>query len=242
VQLVKEGVLNVVVKLLDNSTSVKKDPKCIISVIGAILEMGRKPHFEGRKVLVDLKVTIVIKETKMRFQEFSSEAEVKESADELIEESDSDEEKKEEKRKAEQIKKEEDEIEAMKAKIKEGLNPVEDQNDPDAQKKSKSPFTQSEIRMICSACDGCLRNLGYGIPPHIWDEACRRRKFTIDWNIIASGLGLDAFTKAFDIGSKKVLVTDEDGNEHEEVQHTEAYVAASDRNEKRSIASSHCPS
>ena len=100
--------MNVIVKLLDNSTSVKNDPKCIMSVIGAIQEMGRKPHFDGRRVLVDLKVMIVIKETKVRFLDFSDKkgSDNEESA-ELIEDSESDEEKKEEKRQAEQKKKEE---------------------------------------------------------------------------------------------------------------------------------------
>ena len=121
-ELVKEGVLKAVVKLLDNSTSVKNDYKCILSVIGAIQEMGRKPHFQDRRTLVDQKIMIVIKETKVRFQDFSDKRGSDGASDSLAEDSESDEEKKEEKRLASQKKKEEDELQAMKDKIKRGLS------------------------------------------------------------------------------------------------------------------------
>lgn len=68
-RLVKSGVLQVVGKLLDNSKSVMCDAKCIASCLGAITELARKPNFEARKVLVDLKVQVTVNETIIRVEE-----------------------------------------------------------------------------------------------------------------------------------------------------------------------------
>ena len=44
-----------------------------------------------------------------------------------------------------------------------------------------------------------------------------RRKFNIDWDVMAVGIGVDSFTAAFHIGKKKIVV-DEDTGEEKEVE------------------------
>mmetsp|Transcript_15477 Transcript_15477/g.31883 ORF Transcript_15477/g.31883 Transcript_15477/m.31883 type:complete len:889 (-) Transcript_15477:24-2690(-) len=65
----KVGVLEAVASLLDNSKSVMMDAKCQASVIGAIIELARKPNFDARRVLVDRKVHIVILDARTRVEE-----------------------------------------------------------------------------------------------------------------------------------------------------------------------------
>jgi hypothetical protein len=65
----KEGVLEAVPSLLDNSKSVMCDAKCQASVIGAITELARKPNFGARRALVDRKVHIAILDARTRFEE-----------------------------------------------------------------------------------------------------------------------------------------------------------------------------
>ena len=66
-EMVREGVLEALRKVLDNSNSVKNDIECVLGVVGAVMEMGRKPWFDERRRLVDLKVQIVVKEVSEPF-------------------------------------------------------------------------------------------------------------------------------------------------------------------------------
>ena len=127
-------------------------------------------------------------QTKQRFTDLSAaQTKSKGPATPPSSESESDEEKREEKKKRQEEKQASDELEEMKQKIKEGLgsgsgggggggqDKVElDENGEIMDKKKQSIFSEREIDAVEDTCNFCLKTLSYGIPPHIWAEACRR--------------------------------------------------------------------
>jgi hypothetical protein len=61
--------VQIVGKLVDNSPNVQSDWSCVVSVLGAITELARKPHFPSRIKLVDLKVQHTVHDMKKRLED-----------------------------------------------------------------------------------------------------------------------------------------------------------------------------
>jgi len=164
VELEDAGVLTVITKLLDNSPAVLVESSTIISVLSAITELGRKPHFDSRIRLVNQKIQHNIRDMELRLEDEVAQLREKE-------------------RKRAQAALDDESYESS-------MNALDQNPDTDTRKKLTAP----QISAILEAIEICLDVLSYSIPQSVWEKAIdSTRKFEIDWNIVSAGLKLDVF-------------------------------------------------
>jgi hypothetical protein len=166
------GVREVIVQLIDNSPGVLADWACVVSVLGAVTELARKPHFASRNKLVDLKVQHTIREMQLRLEDELQEIKLKEKK---------------------RLKAEMDD-ESFESGSKDPMNMG------DEGEMARKKFTEKENLYVQEAIDVCMDVLSFGIPPEIWKEAIERAtRFEIDWDLVSAGLNLGYSNNKVDI-------------------------------------------